>query len=42
MYDPPQGVKRDREKEENEPEYKFEWQRQYNAPRENYAKGKQV
>lgn len=39
MYEPPPGVRREREKEDNEPEYKFEWQRQYNAPRESYCKG---
>lgn len=39
MYEPPPGVRKQREKEENEPEYKFEWQRQYNAPRESYCKG---
>lgn len=40
MYEPPPGVRKDvREKDDNEPEYKFEWQRQYNAPRESYCKG---
>lgn len=39
MYEPPPGVRKEREKEENEPEYKFEWQRKYNAPRESYCKG---
>lgn len=39
MYEPPPGIKKDREKESNEPEYKFEWQRKYNAPRESYCKG---
>ena len=39
MYEPPPGIKKEREKEDNEPEYKFEWQRQYNAPRESYCKG---
>lgn len=39
MYEPPAGMKKEREKETNEPEYKFEWQRKYNAPRESYCKG---
>lgn len=39
MYEPPPGVRREREKEDNGPEYKFEWQRKYNAPRESYCKG---
>lgn len=39
MYEPPPGVKKEREREDNEPEYKFEWQRKYNAPRESYCKG---
>lgn len=39
MYEPPPGLKKEREKEANEPEYKFEWQRKYNAPRESYCKG---
>ena len=34
MYDPPPGVKMMQEKEQGEPEYKFEWQRKFNAPRE--------
>lgn len=39
MYEPPPGIKKEREKELNEPEYKFEWQRKYQAPRESYCKG---
>lgn len=39
MYEAPPGVKKHVEKDDNEPEYKFEWQRQYNAPRESYCKG---
>jgi len=39
MYEPPPGAKKEREKEDNEPEYKYEWQRKYNAPRESYCKG---
>lgn len=34
MYEPPPGAKKEREREDNEPEYKFEWQRKFNAPRE--------
>lgn len=39
MYEPPPGVRKEREKDDNEPEYRFEWQRKYNAPRESYCKG---
>ncbi len=39
MYEPPPGVRKERDKDDNEPEYKFEWQRKYNAPRESYCKG---
>lgn len=39
MYEPPPGLKKEREKDVGEPEYKFEWQRKYNAPRESYCKG---
>ncbi|KAL8609315.1 hypothetical protein ACOMHN_048871 [Nucella lapillus] len=38
LYDAPPGMK-SQEKEDDEPEYKFEWQRKFNAPREAYAKG---
>ena len=34
MYEPPPGMKKEREKEDGEPEFKFEWQRKYNAPRD--------
>ncbi|XP_006823729.1 corepressor interacting with RBPJ 1-like [Saccoglossus kowalevskii] len=36
MYEPPKGVKKDKVREDDEPEYKFEWQR--GAPRQAYAK----
>nr|CAD7461689.1 unnamed protein product [Timema tahoe] len=39
MYEPPPGTKKEREREDDEPEYKFEWQRKFNAPREDYCKG---
>lgn len=40
MYELPPGMKKEREKEtSDETEYKFEWQRKYNAPRESYCKG---
>lgn len=39
MYEPPPGVRKERERDDNEPEYKFDWQRKYNAPRESYCKG---
>ncbi|CAG9854494.1 unnamed protein product [Phyllotreta striolata] len=41
MYEPPPGARKEREREDDEPEYKFEWQRKYNAPRESYCKGDQ-
>ena len=36
MYEPPAGMKKEREREDGEPEFKFEWQRKYNGPRESY------
>ncbi|KAJ1527322.1 hypothetical protein ONE63_008838 [Megalurothrips usitatus] len=41
LYEPPPGTKKDREREDDEPEFKFEWQRRFNAPRESYCKGDQ-
>uniref|UniRef100_T1IVP8 CBF1-interacting co-repressor CIR N-terminal domain-containing protein n=1 Tax=Strigamia maritima TaxID=126957 RepID=T1IVP8_STRMM len=38
MYEAPPGAKKERQKEDDEPEYKFEWQRRFNAPREDFAK----
>jgi len=41
MYEPPPGARKDdKEKEEGEPQYKFDWQRTWGtAPRESWAKG---
>lgn len=43
MYEPPPGIKKDQPQnsggDSSEPQFKFEWQRQYNAPRESYCKG---
>ena len=43
MYEPPPGVKKisetDKDEEDGEPEYKFEWQRTWgHAPKESYLK----
>ncbi|XP_053211376.1 corepressor interacting with RBPJ 1-like [Panonychus citri] len=39
MYEAPPGAKREKTREDDEPEFKFEWQR--NAPRESFAKNNQ-
>ena len=39
LYEPPPGMKKEREKEDGEPEFKFDWQRKFNAPREDYCRG---
>lgn len=39
MYEPPPGAKKETDKQDEDLEYKFEWQRKYNAPRESYCKG---
>jgi len=39
MYEPPPGIRKEHEKEDNDAEPKFEWQRKYNAPRESNCKG---
>jgi len=38
LYEPPPGMKKEREKEDSEPEFKFDWQRKFNAPREDYCR----
>ncbi|KAK2706117.1 corepressor interacting with RBPJ 1-like [Artemia franciscana] len=38
MYEQPPGLQNDHIKEDGEAEFKFEWQRKYNAPRESYCK----
>merc|ERR1712071_51458 len=38
LYEPPPGMKKEREKEDSEPEFKFDWQRKFNAPHEDYCR----
>jgi CBF1 interacting corepressor len=38
MYVPSPGMKKGREREDDGPKYKFDWQRKFNAPREDYCK----
>ena len=38
LYEPPPGLKKECKEEDGGPKFKFEWQRKFSAPREDYCR----